>query len=308
MRRIALLVSASCLLLATACGKEEKTATVTETAKTSTEITKMADELQGAGIPTPGVPIPAAGGPAQTLTISGEITAPLSSEVVPRVSGRVSAILVDTGDVVRRGQPLLRLETEYQNLDVSRADSDVARTRSAAEEAERDFRRKQELLRRNSIPPAVHDRSQAAYEQANAALAAARTMAATARQRLADAVVRAPFDGVVAERRIDPGERLSESTVAYVIMQLQPLRLRFELPESYLPSVKSGQEIRARVDAYPGEVFAGRVSRISRVVRSENRSFIVEAEIPNRDQRLRPGMFARVELPGLTAVASNEVQ
>lgn len=308
MRRIGLLLLLSCVLLGAGCSsKNEDTAPATDSAaKTSTEVTKIAEELRDAGIATPGAQPAATAGstPPSSLTISGEVVAPLSSDVVPRVSGRVASIMADTGDVVRRGQPLLRLETDYQTLDLNRANSDVARARAAAEDAERDFQRKQELLRRNSIPQALHDRSQAAYEQARAALASAETMAATARQRLADAVVRAPFDGVVAERRVDPGERLSEASVAYVITQLQPLRVRFELPERYLTAVKQGQEIRTRVDAYPGEIFSGNLTRISRVVRADNRSFLAEAELPNRDLRLRPGMFARVELPGVSASAS----
>lgn len=307
MRWIASLLAATSILLVVACGsKEDHAVAATGTAQNKAEVERMAEELRNAGIQTGTNSTAAPAAPAASLSVSGEIVAPLSSEVVPRVSGRVASIMADTGDIVRRGQPLLRLESDYQNLDVARADSEVARARSAAAEADRDFRRKQELLRRNSIPQAVHDRSQAAYEQANAALAVAQTMAATARQRLADAVVRAPFDGVVAERRIDPGERLSEASVAYVITQLQPLRVRFELPERYLPAVRSGQQIRARVDAYPAEVFTGNITRISRVVRAENRSFIAEAELPNTDLRLRPGMFARVELPGVTALTTPE--
>lgn len=307
MRWIATLLAATSILLVAACGsKEDHAVAATGTAQNKAEVERMAEELRNAGIQTGTNSTAAPAAPAASLSVSGEIAAPLSSEVVPRVSGRVASIMADTGDIVRRGQPLLRLETDYQNLDVARAGSEVARARSAAAEAERDFRRKQELLRRNSIPQAVHDRSQAAYEQANAALAVAQTMAATARQRLADAVVRAPFDGVVAERRIDPGERLSEASVAYVITQLQPLRVRFELPERYLPAVRGGQQIRARVDAYPGEVFTGNITRISRVVRAENRSFVAEAELPNTDLRLRPGMFARVELPGVTALTTPE--
>lgn len=305
MKQISLLLIVPFVLFGTACRSDRTEAeAASTTAQTTTEITRMAEELRGAGIATPAAPDAVPDASAQPLMISGEITAPLSSEVVPRISGRVAAILVDTGDVVRRGQPLLRLETEYQNLDVARAESEVKRARSAANEAERDFARKQELLRRNSIPQAVHDRSQSAYEQARAALESAQSAAATTRQRLADAVVRAPFDGVVAERRIDPGERLSEASVAYVITQLQPLRVRFELPERYLPAVKEGQQIRARVDAYPGEAFTGDLTTISRVVRPENRSFVVEAQLANKDLRLRPGMFARVEIPGLALVAA----
>jgi membrane fusion protein (multidrug efflux system) len=127
-------------------------------------------------------------------------------------------------------------------------------------------------------------------------VAAAEAARDLARQRLADAVLHSPITGVVAERRADAGERLGDSSVAYVIVQTSPLKLRFQLPERYLARVKRGQTVRATVDPYPGQTFTGKVTVIGGVVDSANRTVAVETEFSNADGHLSPGLFARVEI------------
>jgi membrane fusion protein (multidrug efflux system) len=230
------------------------------------------------------------------LALTGELVAPIRSDLVPRTAGRVGRVLVDEGQLVRKGQPLLELETDYLKLDLERAEADLARAEAATKEAERDFERKKALAAKGSVSQAAFDRSQAGAEQAAAARAAARAAVDTARQRLADAVLTSPVDGVVAARRTDVGERLGEGSVAFVVEQTAPLKLRFRVPERYLAAVKVGQAVTATVDPYPGVAFEGSLSLVSGSVDAATRTFLAEAELPNRDRRLRPGLFARVAL------------
>lgn len=109
-------------------------------------------------------------------------------------------------------------------------------------------------------------------------------------------MLRSPIDGVVAEKRTDIGQRLGDNTVALVVVQTSPLKLRFRVPEKYLAEVHRGQEVKASVDPYPGQVFAGRVTVVGGVIDPATRSFTVETEFANRDGKLRPGLFARVEM------------
>lgn len=233
---------------------------------------------------------------AGTVTATGELVAPVTSEVAVRMPGRVGKVFADEGERVRSGQPLLTLETEYLSLELKRTEAEVARARAAAADAERDFKRKEELIAKGSVARAAYDRSQSAYEAARAGVAAAEAARDLARQRLADAVLHSPITGVVAERRADAGERLGDSSVAYVIVQTSPLKLRFQLPERYLARVKRGQAVRATVDPYPGRTFTGKVTLIGGVVDSATRTVAVETEFSNADGRLSPGLFARVEL------------
>jgi RND family efflux transporter MFP subunit len=227
---------------------------------------------------------------------TGELVAPVRSELAVRMPGRVGKVFVDEGNKVQRGQPLLELETQYLQLDLKRAEADLARARAAAADAERDFKRKQELLAKESVSKAAYDRSETAFQAAQAATQSAQAARDLSRQHLDDAVLRSPITGVIAERRTDVGERLGDASVAFVVVQTSPIKLRFRLPERYLANLHPGQSVRATVDPYPGETFAGRVTQVGGVVDSTTRTVAVETELANRDGRLSPGLFARVEI------------
>jgi membrane fusion protein (multidrug efflux system) len=287
-------VLALAALAAASCGRAPQKA---ETSATPPPLPADVQSVQAVASPAeaaaPGADVLRAGG---RLELTGELVAPIRSDLVPRTGGRVGRVLVDEGQLVRKGQPLLELETDYLKLDLARAEADLARAEAAARDAERDFERKKGLATKGSVSQAGFDRSQAGAEQATAACTAARAAADTARRRLADAVLTSPVDGVVAARRTDVGERLTEGTVAFVVEQTAPLKLRFRVPERYLAAVRVGQTVKASVDPYPGTEFEGTLSLVGGSVDPATRTFLAEAELPNRDRRLRPGLFARVAL------------
>jgi RND family efflux transporter MFP subunit len=241
-------------------------------------------------------PMPAEQESSGRLTATGELVAFVESELVPRQGGRVGRVLADEGDAVDAGQPLLELETEYFELDERAAEAEDARAAAVLREAARELERKQTLVDKDSIARAVYDRTMAAHEEAAAARELARARLDLARQRRADAVLRSPLAGVVVERRVDVGESLQPTTVAFVLVQSRPLKLRFRLPERYLPAVRRGDVVRAFFDPYPDTAFTGEIHRIGAVIDPASRSLEVEALLANRDGRLRPGLFARVEV------------
>lgn len=277
-----------------ACGKkDEGPAAKAEKPTLPQDVQPVADALTEAGV----LPSekPAAAAPS-ALTATGEFVSPHRSDLVPRWPGRVEAVLAEEGDTVRRGQPLLRLETDYLRLNVQRSEAELERAKAASAEAANDLRRKQELMTRGSIPQATFDRAKSMADQAQAAVAGAESAVALGQRQVGDAVVSSPIDGVIAERRIEVGERVSEGTVTFVIVGVAPLRLRFQLPERHLAALKAGDTVHARIDAWPEERFAGKVMMLGQVIDPATRTFAVEAEFPNQDRRLRPGLFARVEL------------
>lgn len=230
------------------------------------------------------------------IVATGEFVSPVRSELAAKLPGRVGKMYVDEGSHVQKGQPLLELETDYTRINLQRADADAQRAAAAEADAERDLNRKKELIAKDSIPRATYDRSASAYDQAKAAHASAVAQATMYKQQLSDSVLRSPIDGVVAEKRTDVGQRLGDATVALVVVQTSPLKLRFRVPEKYLAEVHRGQDVKASVDPYPGEVFAGKVTVVGGVIDPATRSFTVETEFANRDGKLRPGLFARVEM------------
>jgi len=299
-----MLALAAALLLAAACSADKKAA---DTEKPAAEATPAAapelpSDVAQLATPQPapgesaGGKIEEAGTALSSLEPTGEFVSPSSSQVAPKMPGRVAAVYVDEGSRVGRGQTLLTMETDYIRLDIKRAEADLARAKAAEADARREIDRKKGLLASESIPQATFDRAQAALDQAQAGRASAEVVLATAKQKLTDSVIRSPMTGVVSERRTNVGEHLGDAGVAFVVVQTAPLKLRFSVPERFLGEMKTGQPVAARVDPYPGEVFRGRIKTVGGVIDPATRTFFAEAEFPNSDGRLRPGLFARVQL------------
>jgi membrane fusion protein (multidrug efflux system) len=143
---------------------------------------------------------------------------------------------------------------------------------------------------------AAHDQALASARQLRADIEAQSSSLRLAQRNLRDAVIRAPFDGYVAERLVSQGQYVQPQAPVMRIVRLQPLKLTAEVPEKFAPWIETGREITVKVDAFPDEVFAGRVVRIAPAVSLKSRAFGVEGEVPNKDGRLKPGTFARVQI------------
>ncbi len=295
-RTLFLLLLLSAVLGLAACGGNEETTAATTTATSTAALPLPADvaTIGTAMTSTAAGTIEASAAPG-TLVSTGEFVSPVRSEVAAKVIGRVSRVFVDEGARVTRGQPLLTLETDYLRLNLQAADAQTAQARAALDEAQRDLVRKQELIAKASIPQVTFDRSKATYEQTRAAHAGAAAQASLLRQQIADSTLRSPITGIVAEKRADVGQKLGDGNVAFVVLQISPIKLRFSVPERYLGQVRVGQTVTAKVDPYPGETFTGTIKAVGGVINPQTRTMFAEAEFPNRDGRLRPGLFARIE-------------
>jgi len=297
MKRAVILIL---ITIAAACAKKDATPAAT----TTKEAPPLPADVQSVSAAATDTSATTAGGETSALAQSagnaivatGEFASPVRSELSAKLPGRVAKMHVDEGSVVTKGQPVLELETDYLRLNLQRAAADLARAKAAEEDARRDVARKKELIAKESIPQATMDRSQSMYDQATAGRQAAEAQVALLRQQIEDSTLRSPIDGVVAEKRTDVGQRLGDNTVALVVVQTSPLKLRFRVPEKYLASVRVGQPVTATVDPYPNQKFSGKVSVVGGVIDTATRSMLVETEFPNRDGKLRPGLFARVEM------------
>jgi membrane fusion protein (multidrug efflux system) len=310
-----MLALAAALLLAAACSADKKAADNQAADKPAAEeatpelpadVAQLAKPVPGESAGTPAAKVQEEGTALSSLEPTGEFVSPSSSQVAPKMPGRVAAVYVDEGSRVSRGQTLLTMETDYIRLAIKGAEADLSRAKAAEADARREIDRKKGLLASESIPQATFDRAQAVLDQALAGRASAEVALATAKQRLTDSVIRSPMTGVVSERRTNVGEHLGDAGVAFVVVQTAPLKLRFSVPERFLGAMKTGQQVSARVDPYPGEVFRGRIKTVGGVIDPATRTFFAEAEFPNSDGRLRPGLFARVKL-GSDGLGSEQV-
>ncbi len=277
----------------------------------------------------------AVGSLPRTVTVTGTLAADEEVVAGFKVAGRVSEIAVDLGSPVRKGQILARLDpTDFRlradqaeaalrqvraGLGLPRDGSDegvdpektalVREARAVLEEARLNRERIARLWEKNLIARSEVDTSlsrlqvsesryQAALEEIRnrqELLAERKSGLALARQQLADAVLSAPIDGAVRERRASVGEFLAAGAPVFGLVRNHPLRLRVAVPERDAASVRVGQAVRVLLEG-DSAVHAGRVARLSPSIQEQNRTLTVEAEVANRDGRLRPGLFARAEI------------
>jgi len=179
--------------------------------------------------------------------------------------------------------------------------------RAAADlfDAEQKLKRAEELARDQLISREQMDGAQAAAQRARAAheeavqlvdqlkaqLQSSEAARKLAEKKLADATIRAPFPGAVAERRVSPGEFLRVQSPVMVLVRTDRLRARLAVPERWAGALQTGTQVGVRVEAYPGEVFQGRLERINPAVSPVTRTFEVEALLENSQGKLKPGFF-----------------
>lgn len=232
----------------------------------------------------------------RNMTLTGTLIANRESGVAADVMGKVAEVYVERGSRVRAGAPLVRLDRRQAELVEAEASSQAAAVESQAALAQSECARAEKLFADGAINQAELDRSQAQCKVAISSAHAARVRRQLAGKTLGDLVIKAPFDGLVADRFVNPGEYVRpESKVAAVVV-LNPLRLELAVPENVLAAFGVGAEVVFKVAAYPQETFTGKVRFVGATVRRATRDLLVEAVVPNRDERLRPGMFAVAEI------------
>jgi membrane fusion protein (multidrug efflux system) len=198
----------------------------------------------------------------------------------PEVAGRVKQIFFNDGQRVRKGQVLVQFEDQLQQAQVSQARAELSI-------AEANHKRNQELVGQNFISKRSLDESGAALEVARAKL----SLADATLQRLK---VLAPFDGIAGLKQINVGDYLKDGADMVNIEDLDAVLLDFRLPERFQAKIRAGQTAQLTVDALPGRPFTAIVQAVDPLIEANGRSVGVRGCIDNRQQALRPGMFARV--------------
>jgi membrane fusion protein (multidrug efflux system) len=198
----------------------------------------------------------------------------------PEVGGRVKQIFFDDGQRVRKGQVMVQFEDQLQQAQLSQAKAELSI-------AEANHKRNQELVAQNFISKRSLDESGAALEVNRAKLA----LAEATLQRLK---VLAPFDGVTGLKQINVGDYLKDGADMVNIEDLDAVLLDFRLPERFQAKIRAGQKAQLTVDALPGRPFMAIVQAVDPLIEANGRSVGVRGCIDNRQQQLRPGMFARV--------------
>jgi membrane fusion protein (multidrug efflux system) len=216
------------------------------------------------------------------IDITGTLAAWEEATVSIEVDGRIAEMRVDLGDQVKKGDVLCRISPVEYEWKKTQAEADLMK-------AEEDFKRAQKL----------HADSVMAKEQMDENLRrvnVARAAADLASKKLDDTVLRAPFDGAVGKRLVNPGEYVRAGSAAFYLVRLQPIKFKGDVPERYAGDVHRDDHVLAYTDAGRENPFAGTIERVGPSVASDSRSFPIEASIDNSEGKIKPGSFARVSI------------
>ena len=270
----------------------------------------------------------------EAVTVNGTLAAYDETVASAKVPGRLRAISVDLGTVVRRGQVIAQVEPQDYNLRVQQAEAALAQARARVglspdgrddrvtpeqtgtvrqaravlDEARVSRDRSARLVEQGIVARSEFDTVDANYKVAvsryqdaieeirnrQAMVAQRRSELALAKQQLSDTAVHAPIDGVIQEKRASVGEYLAAGAPVVNIVKMDPLRLRAEVPEREATAIRAGQNVRVTVDGN-ANVYVGQITRLSPVIAQQTRMLVVEADVRNNGG-LRPGAFARAEI------------
>lgn len=218
----------------------------------------------------------------QQLDAVGSLRSNESVILRPEISGRVTDILFDEGQPVKRGTPLVRLDAAVARAQVAQARASIVLSRA-------NFSRAKELYDKGAGTQRAHD-------EAVAKLANDEAMLALAQATLDKSTILAPFDGIAGLRQISIGDYVNPGQAMVNIESVEQLKVDFRIPEIHAALIAVDQAVRVRLDAMPNASFEGRVYAVDPAFDPSGRAAILRARLPNPDKQLRPGMFARVTL------------
>lgn len=231
------------------------------------------------------------------VTLTGSLVADSTSSVAADVTGKVLSVLVDRGSVVKAGAVLVVLDKRSATIRSREASANVELARSQAELARQECARADGLLATGALGKADYDRVKSQCQTSTQSVEAAQARQEAALQTLGDAVIKAPFGGVVTEKLVNVGEYVQSQTQVVRLVKSDPIRLQLNVPEALLGNVSPGAPVELQVSAFPDQWWSGTLRYFSAALRERSRDLLVEALVPNPEQKLRPGMFALARLP-----------
>ena len=214
----------------------------------------------------------------QSVSFTGTVEAQVVNNIASQQPLRITKILVDVGDHVTAGQTLVTLDN-----------STLVQAAAQLENAKKEYERAKELYEFGGASKSEYDGRKLSYDVAKSAY----------NNLVENTTLISPVSGVVSARNFDVGDMASGYPVL-VVEQIRPVKIMINVSESLFSKVKRGMKVYVTLDAYGDEQFEGRIARIYPTINNTTRTFQVEVSIPNNDERVRPGMFARVNLPYAT--------
>ena len=218
----------------------------------------------------------------QSLFFNGDIEAEIEVKVFAKIPDRIEAFHVDEGSIVQKGDTL----AEILATTIEQA---VRQAEAAKNNTESEYIRAKKLYQQGAMSQQQFDAVETQATQAKAAFTSAKS-------QLGDATVLAPISGIIGKRYYEAGDMANPAVPLVSIVQMDRVKILFDATEKDLGILAFGQKAEVHVRSYPDEVFVGKVTKISPVLDPVTRMASVEVLVPNKDHRLKPGMYGGVEI------------
>ena len=243
----------------------------------------------------------------QDFQASGTAMAARTSMLAAKGSGILRSIKVREGDRVKAGQVLCVLDTVNTSLHAEAARTDQAQALAALEDAKRDLERVEHLADAGALPEQTAEKAKLGMQIATLRAQAAGVGVRMAQQALADATLRAPFDGVIAKVLSEEGQYVTmmPPSPVFLLVDTDTLEVRVPIPERKIGSISVGQPVRVVLPAL-NVTRDAKVDRMADVIDPVTRSAEVVIRLDNKDRALPAGLFARVTFPGVSGEAEGE--
>jgi membrane fusion protein (multidrug efflux system) len=226
----------------------------------------------------------------QVGTLEANETVMVKSEAL----GKIKKILFEEGKQVAEGELLVKLDDAKIKAEIGSIKSRIVQYQAELVNTKRNVLRNEDLLKDGVINQKAYDDITTKRQVGEALLNEAQANLALAQEQLNDTSITSPFQGFTSERFVSVGDFIGVGDPIVKIVQTDPLKLAFRIPEKYVPSITTEKQVEVTLDAYPGKIFSGSIYFVSPDIATATRTLLVKAMVPNRDNHLSPGMFANV--------------
>ena len=213
---------------------------------------------------------------------TGSLRAKQGVDITPEVSGKITQIFFHSGQTIKAGDPIVQL-----NPDLLQAQ--LADNKAQLELTQSNYQRQKTLYASSVAAQSDLDQAKAQYDEAIASVA--QTSA-----QLSQTLVRAPFDGVLGLRQVNLGQYIQPGNPIVNLQMMDPMEIDFAVPENALANLTASLPIDVHIIAYPSMVFHGEVFALNSTITNTNRTLNVRGSVGNKDNVLKPGMFAVVDV------------
>ena len=233
----------------------------------------------------------------RTLILSGSLIGAEEAQVAAGATGKVLATQVERGSVVKKGAVLVRLDARTLSAQAQEAEAQLGSLKAQQAQAALDCERTEQMLKKGAISRADYDKTKTACETTKWSVTAAEARKTMTAEALRDTEIRAPFSGLVVERKVSAGEYVRADSQVVTLVAVDALRVELTVPEADVANVRPGMVVDFHTASSNGNgAHRGRIRYIGPSVRRQTRDAIVEAVVENQGHDLRPGMFVTARM------------